>query len=91
MMIAALMLAMSAAAFSGRDNQIHVTPPRLDSPATIDGVLDEAAWSEAALLTGFSQYAPVDGREAENETEVLVLLGMNPVFVSGTEGGHLLP
>src|SRR5262249_17403429 len=29
-------------------------------------------WQEAARLTDFSQYAPVDGRPAENVTEVLV-------------------
>ena len=38
----------------------------------VDGVLDEAAWSQAAQLTDFSQYAPVDGRRAEHDTEVLV-------------------
>jgi hypothetical protein len=38
----------------------------------VDGVLDEPAWSEAARLDGFSQYQPVDGRPAEEQTEVLV-------------------
>jgi hypothetical protein len=38
----------------------------------VDGRLDEPAWSEAARPTGFRQYEPVDGRPAEEETEVLV-------------------
>jgi hypothetical protein len=72
-MIASLVLA--AAVYSGRDNQLHVTIPRVDTPAatvTVDGILDEAAWQQAVRLTDFSQYSPVDGRAAEDETEVLV-------------------
>jgi len=57
---------------SGRLNQIDVNVPRLEAAAVIDGVLDEAAWQQAARLIDFSQYAPVDGRPAENATEVLV-------------------
>ena len=48
MMIGALVFALASAAFSGRDNQIHVEPPRIESAVTIDGVLDDAAWSQAA-------------------------------------------
>lgn len=59
--------------YNGRANEIHVRPPRLDDDATaIDGVLDEPQWSRAAVLTGFSQFAPVDGVPAEDSTEVLV-------------------
>jgi hypothetical protein len=49
-----------------------VTIPRIDAAVKVDGSLDEAAWSGAARLTGFSQYQPVDGRPAEERTEVLV-------------------
>ena len=57
-MIAAYVFALAAAVFSGRDNQVHVPAPRLDETSAIvkvDGVLDEEAWRQAALLTGFSQ------------------------------------
>ena len=80
MIIGALVVALSSAAFSGRDNQIHVEPPRIESTVTIDGVLDDAAWSQAARLTGFSQYAPVDGRQAENVTEVLVFYSPTAIY-----------
>lgn len=50
----------------------RVSPPRVEAEVSIDGVLDEAVWGQAARLTGFSQYSPVDGRPAEQETEVLV-------------------
>jgi hypothetical protein len=47
--------------------------PRIeDAPIVVDGNLDEPVWTHAARLTGFRQYEPVDGRPAEEETEVLV-------------------
>jgi hypothetical protein len=46
--------------------------PRLEGSVRIDGVLDEPVWSQATRLTGFWQYQPVDGRPAEERTEVLV-------------------
>jgi hypothetical protein len=58
--------------YSGRQGELQVRPPRIDEPVTVDGVLDEPAWSRAALLTGFTQYAPSDGRPADDSTEVLV-------------------
>ena len=49
-----------------------VTIPRIDQSIEVDGRLDEPAWSTAARLDGFSQYRPVDGRPAEERTEVLI-------------------
>ncbi len=70
---ATLLLAQdSGHAFSGRDDQIRVTVPRSSASAVVDGRLDEPVWATAARLTGFSQYQPVDGRPAEEPTEVLV-------------------
>lgn len=58
--------------YRGRENELKVAIPRLDEAIVVDGVLDEGAWSRAALLTDFSQYSPTDGRPAEQRTEVLV-------------------
>ena len=61
--------------YHGRANQLAVQPPRIESASahvTIDGRLDEPVWREAALLTGFSQYAPIDDRPAADSTDVLV-------------------
>jgi hypothetical protein len=46
--------------------------PRLEATVLVDGVLDEPVWSQATRLTGFWQYQPVDGRPAEEKTEILV-------------------
>lgn len=59
--------------YNGRANQLHVKPPRLEETGVaIDGKLDEPQWAQAALLTGFSQFAPNDGVAADDSTEVLV-------------------
>ena len=54
--------------------------PRLEAAAAIDGVLDEAAWSQAVRLGGFWQYQPVDGRAAEEQTEVLVWYAPDAIY-----------
>ncbi|MFN2572166.1 MAG: DUF5916 domain-containing protein [Gemmatimonadales bacterium] len=58
--------------YDGRLRHTDVHVPRLDASVQIDGVLDEPAWHQAALLAGFTQYRPVDSRPAEDSTEALV-------------------
>ncbi|HWI19927.1 MAG TPA: DUF5916 domain-containing protein [Vicinamibacterales bacterium] len=62
----------SAKTYDGRSGSLEVEPPRIEQSIDIDGALDEAVWSQAAVLSGFSRYAPVDGAPADNATEVLV-------------------
>ena len=75
-MLLPLIVAMSLGGtgpYSGVAGQTAVTIPRLaEAGVAVDGSLTEGVWAEAALLTGFSEYAPVDGRPAEDSTEVLV-------------------
>ncbi len=66
--------------YSGRDGQLRVPIPRLDGAVTVDGTLDEPQWAGAAHLTGFSQYAPVDGRPAEDSTEILVWYASGAIY-----------
>src|SRR5262249_8746130 len=54
--------------FSGRAGRLQVNAPRIDAAVTVDGRLDEPVWSQAALLTDFSQYAPTDGVAAADST-----------------------
>jgi Domain of unknown function (DUF5916) len=54
--------------------------PRLEASARIDGKLDDPAWSQATRLTGFWQYQPVDGRPAEENTEVLVWYAPEAIY-----------
>lgn len=70
--LALLALVGQSSVFDGRARQVAVDIPRLEEAVDVDGALDEAVWARAARLSGFSQYAPVDGRAAEHRTEVLV-------------------
>lgn len=55
--------------------------PRIDTSITLDGVLDEPAWGQAARLTGFHQWQPVDGRPAEQETILLVWYSPDAIHI----------
>lgn len=64
----------------GTDNNVTVKPPRMEAEVVIDGVLDEPVWAQAPVLTGFSQYAPADGRPADEETTVLVWYSSSAIY-----------
>jgi hypothetical protein len=70
----------AAAAYSGRANAVHARAPRLEAEVRIDGVLDEAAWTRAVRLTGFSEFSPKDGVPAEDSTEVLVWYSPTAIY-----------
>src|SRR5262245_55296924 len=90
-MLAALVLAALTLAgptpfgtFIGRENQLQVRIPRVEADAaktTVDGRLDEPAWQQAALLTGFSQFAPHDGVAAVDSTQVLIWYSSSALYV----------
>ena len=70
----------AAAVYNGMEGQLDVVPPRVADPdIAIDGRLDEPAWSEAALLTGFSQFDPSEGIAGTQATEVLLLISEDAV------------
>jgi hypothetical protein len=58
--------------YHGRTGQHTVQTPAADAAPVIDGQLDEPVWQNAALLTGFSLYQPIDQRPAPDSTDVLV-------------------
>lgn len=64
-----------------RQGATTVAAVRLDTTVTIDGRLDEPAWQRAALLTGFSLYAPADDRPAPDSTEILVWYSRDALHV----------
>ena len=66
--------------YSGRHGQLHVRVPRFELDAVIDGNLDDPVWSQAALLTGFSQFSPQDGIPATDSTEVFVWYSPKAIY-----------
>src|SRR5437764_1300416 len=85
-MLAVLLLLLQSSSdphpvYDGRLHQVEVQIPRIEAPAVhIDGVLDEATWQQAALLTGFTQYRPVDSRPAEDSTDVFAFYGPDAIY-----------
>src|SRR3954468_445115 len=63
---------LAADVYRGTERNIRVQIPRIDATVQVDGRLSEPVWQQAARLTGFSEYAPDDGRPADAETEILV-------------------
>lgn len=67
-----LAAALPGPVYNGRAGQITAQAPRIDTSITVDGNLDDPVWNRAAVLTGFSEYAPADQRPSPDSTEVLV-------------------
>src|SRR3954454_7117591 len=73
-MLALLLLvqsAVSGAVVEGKGSPTAEVPRR-EAWVQVDGSLEEPVWAQATRLTGFWQYQPVDGRPAEEQTDVLV-------------------
>jgi hypothetical protein len=65
--------------FDGRSRPA-VGIPRLTPAVTIDGSLAEPEWSQAARLTGFHQYQPIDGIPADERTETRVFYSHDAIY-----------
>ncbi len=70
-----------ARAYSGRSRDLSARAPRLSEAVTIDGTLSEPVWQQAALLTEFTSYSPVDGRPAQDNTEVRIWYAQDALYV----------
>ena len=71
----------SAEVFPGRARALDVRAPRLTDTVTVDGQLSEPAWQRASRLTEFTSYNPVDGRPAQDETEVRIWYAADAMYV----------
>ena len=68
--------------YHGRQRQLAVAIPKVTHDVKIDGVLAATEWGGAALLTGFSQYTPVDRAPADDSTEVSVMYSEHAIYVA---------
>jgi hypothetical protein len=66
---------------SGLRGETTISPPRLDASILVDGSLDEHVWQQALLLNGFSDYMPLDGRPAQDSTQVLIWYSPNALHL----------
>jgi hypothetical protein len=72
---------MGSEGYLGNEGLVDVATPFLPSAdISIDGRLDEDAWAQGALLSGFTQYDPSEGIPASQDTEVRVLVTDNAIL-----------
>ena len=67
--------------YLGLEGDLEVASPVLMDPEIqIDGRMVEAAWAQGAYLSGFTQYDPIEGIPATQETEVRVVVTADAIF-----------
>ena len=71
--------AASDAALAGR---VSVMPPRVSTPPSVDGRLDDAVWREAARVTDFVQRQPLDGAPATERTDVYIAYDSSNIYLA---------
>jgi hypothetical protein len=54
---------------------------RVETAPVIDGILDDAAWQDAPIISGFVQADPFEGMSASEETEVRVVYDNDAIYV----------
>jgi hypothetical protein len=70
----------AGAIYNGRKGDLNVRIPRFDTDIAVDGTLSASVWQRAALLNGFSEFFPVDGRQASDSTEVFVWYSPRAIY-----------
>ena len=63
-------------------DSLDIVAPRLDNiEIKIDGYLDESVWNSATSRSGFITYLPVDGRPADDDTEIRIWYSPTALYV----------
>jgi hypothetical protein len=64
----------------GSSNQI-ANAVRTQTPPKIDGVMDDACWADAMVITGFKKYDPDYGQPATQKTFVHILYDDEAIYI----------
>ncbi len=68
--------------YSGQKRELDVNIPRLHANSiSVDGMLNETEWQQAAVLTSFTSYHPVDARPAQDSIEIRLWYAEDAIFV----------
>ena len=77
--------APAAVVYDGSAGQLEIPGPMVaEADISIDGEINEAAWANAPVLTGFTQFDPVEGVPATQRTEARVLLTDEAIYFAVT-------
>ena len=68
---------------TGAVNELFtVEPPRSPQPPVIDGILDEPAWADAAVIEDFTQQEPNEGEPATERTIVRLMYDSESLYIA---------
>jgi len=68
--------------YDGSRAEVEIATPAIASAdIDVDGIIDEAAWSRAAVLDGFTQFDPIEGVSASQRTEILVFVDSESLLI----------
>ncbi|MFT5433514.1 MAG: hypothetical protein ACI9OJ_004220, partial [Myxococcota bacterium] len=69
--------------FRGTAADLEVVTPAVErADISIDGRLDDTGWQDAAILSDFTQFEPVEGTRASQATEIRVLVDADAIYFS---------
>src|SRR5262245_4350654 len=91
----AVELAMMLSVVSGLAQEIRTSRAiSTDAAIRVDGSLDEPAWTQALVSSGFLQKDPREGEPATEETEIRILYTKTSLFLgircSDSDPSHVL-
>jgi len=80
-----ILLSLAATTITADAQPKQLAGKRANSPIKIDGKLDDIAWKDAPLATGFIELRPIPFRKEEyaNRTEVYLLYNNQGIYIGG--------
>ncbi len=76
-----LLLTSISFTVSGQSTKKILDAKRIESNIKVDGELDEDAWKNADIATGFTQYEPYNGRKASQRSKIKVLYDNRGIYI----------
>jgi hypothetical protein len=78
---ALIMLLGSSVAAIAQEPGRRIHALSIPGPIRVDGVLDDAAWAQAEMISEFTQQDPREGEPATERTEVRILLSPSTLYI----------
>lgn len=79
--IVAAVPSLAQTTLTSPDGRKQVTAVQITSPITVDGALDEEAWTRAMPATDFIQADPLEGQPATDRTEVRIAYDADALYI----------
>lgn len=80
-LVVCLSLCCTPLVASDQESTLQLRAHKIESNLQLDGLLTEAEWQTAAVISDFFQYQPDEGRPASEKTEVRVLYDEHSLYI----------